>query len=83
MFWNNVVLLSLWALMCWPFGTALFFTIYLISASLAGGVGIILFTVQHNFEHSMRAITGAGITRPARLRDPVFDFAALVKLVYR
>ena len=52
MFWNNVVLLSVWGLMCWEFGTALFFTIYLISASLAGGVGIILFTVQHNFEHS-------------------------------
>jgi acyl-lipid omega-6 desaturase (Delta-12 desaturase) len=52
MFWNNVVLLSVWALMCWAFGTVLFFTIYLISASLAGGAGIILFTVQHNFEHS-------------------------------
>ena len=52
MFWNNVVLLSVWGLMCWAFGTALFFAIYLISASLAGGVGIILFTVQHNFEHS-------------------------------
>jgi omega-6 fatty acid desaturase (delta-12 desaturase) len=52
MFWNNVVLLSVWAVMCWSFGTALFFTIYLISASLAGAVGIILFTIQHNFEHS-------------------------------
>jgi acyl-lipid omega-6 desaturase (Delta-12 desaturase) len=52
MFWNNVALLSAWGLMCWTFGTALFFTIYLISASLAGAVGIILFTVQHNFEHS-------------------------------
>jgi omega-6 fatty acid desaturase (delta-12 desaturase) len=52
MFWNNVVLLSGWGLMCWAFGTAHFFAIYLISASLAGGVGIILFTVQHNFEHS-------------------------------
>ena len=52
MFWNNVVLLSVWSVMCWEYGTALFFTIYLISASLAGGVGIILFTVQHNFEHS-------------------------------
>jgi omega-6 fatty acid desaturase (delta-12 desaturase) len=52
MFWNNVALLSIWALMCWAFGIVLFFTIYLISASLAGGVGIILFTVQHNFEHS-------------------------------
>jgi fatty acid desaturase len=28
------------------------FTIYLISASLAAGAGIVLFTVQHNFEHS-------------------------------
>jgi omega-6 fatty acid desaturase (delta-12 desaturase) len=52
MFWNNVVLLSLWGLMCWAFGTTLFFTIYLISLSIAGGAGIILFTVQHNFEHS-------------------------------
>ena len=25
MFWNNVVLLSIWALMCWGFGTVLFF----------------------------------------------------------
>ena len=52
MFWNNVVLLSLWVIMCWTFGTALFFTIYLISLSIAGGAGIILFTVQHNFEHA-------------------------------
>ena len=52
MFWNNVVLLSLWALMCGAFGTMRFFTIYLLSASLAGGVGVVLFTVQHNFDHS-------------------------------
>lgn len=56
MFWNNVVLLSIWGLMCWGFGTVSFFTIYLISASLAGAVGIILFTVQHNFEHSYASI---------------------------
>ena len=52
MFWNNVVLLSVWALMSWAFGTALFFAIYLISLSFAGGAGLVLFTVQHNFEHS-------------------------------
>jgi omega-6 fatty acid desaturase (delta-12 desaturase) len=52
MFWNNVVLLSIWALMCWAFGSALFFAIYLTSVSIAGGAGIILFTVQHNFEHA-------------------------------
>ena len=52
MLWNNLVLLSVWVLMCWAFGTALFFLIYLISVSIAGGAGIVLFTVQHNFEHS-------------------------------
>jgi omega-6 fatty acid desaturase (delta-12 desaturase) len=52
MFWNNVVLLSIWGLMCWACGTVIFFAIYLISASLAGGAGIVLFVVQHNFKHS-------------------------------
>lgn len=52
MFWNNVVLLCAWALMCWACGPLLFFTIYLLTVSIAGGAGIVLFTVQHNFEHS-------------------------------
>jgi omega-6 fatty acid desaturase (delta-12 desaturase) len=52
MTWNNVVLLSAWALLCWACGSALFFTIYLLSLSMAGALGIMLFTVQHNFEHS-------------------------------
>src|SRR5271169_1874515 len=52
MFWNNLVLIGVWVLMCWAFGTVLFFTVYLVSASLAAGAGIVLFTVQHNFEHS-------------------------------
>jgi acyl-lipid omega-6 desaturase (Delta-12 desaturase) len=49
---NNLVLLSSWALMCWYCGPVLFFTIYLLSVSIAGGLGIVLFTVQHNFEHA-------------------------------
>ena len=57
MFWNNVLLLSLWVLICLAFGTVRFFTIYLISASLAGGAGVVLFTVQHNFEHSYASDT--------------------------
>lgn len=57
MFWNNVVLLVCWALMSWAIGAALFFPIYLISVSLAGGAGIMLFTVQHNFEHAYAADT--------------------------
>ncbi len=52
MCWNNVVLLSVWALMCLTLGTAFFFVVYLISLSLAGGAGIVLFTVQHNFRHA-------------------------------
>lgn len=55
MFWNNVVLLSAWALMCWTIGVSLFFFVYLVSVSLAGGAGIVLFTVQHNFEHAYAA----------------------------
>ena len=49
---NNIVLLSIWASMCWACGSALFFGIYLLSLSIAGGIGIVLFTVQHNFEHA-------------------------------
>ena len=49
---NNLVLLGAWAAMCWAVGPTRFFVVYLISLSLAGGVGIILFTVQHNFEHA-------------------------------
>lgn len=49
---NNLVLLGVSALMCWAVGPGLFLMIYAISVSLAGGAGIVLFTVQHNFEHS-------------------------------
>jgi omega-6 fatty acid desaturase (delta-12 desaturase) len=52
MSWNNVVLLGAWVLMCCTCGTAVFFAIYLTSVSIAGGAGIVLFTVQHNFEHA-------------------------------
>lgn len=52
MLWNNLVLLSAWALMCFECGVANFFCIYVLTVSIAGGAGIVLFTVQHNFEHS-------------------------------
>jgi acyl-lipid omega-6 desaturase (Delta-12 desaturase) len=52
MSWNNLVLLSAWTLMCFAWGVAHFFWIYVLSVSIAGGAGIVLFTVQHNFEHS-------------------------------
>ena len=52
MTFNNLVLLSVWAAMSYLIGPLLFFSVYLISTSLAGAGGIVLFTVQHNFEHS-------------------------------
>ena len=52
MFWNNIVLMMLLGSMAWAIGPTLFFVCWTISVSLAGGAGILLFTVQHNFEHS-------------------------------
>jgi acyl-lipid omega-6 desaturase (Delta-12 desaturase) len=49
---NNLVLLSVWVLMCQVCGAGLFFFIYVLTVSVAGGAGIVLFTVQHNFEHA-------------------------------
>jgi omega-6 fatty acid desaturase (delta-12 desaturase) len=52
MTWNNVVLLALWVAMSWAIGPALFFGVYVASVTLATAIGILVFTVQHNFEHS-------------------------------
>jgi omega-6 fatty acid desaturase (delta-12 desaturase) len=52
MFWNNIALLSVWIAMCIAIGPGLFFSVYVISLSVAGGIGIALFTLQHNFEHA-------------------------------
>jgi len=52
MTWNNLVLLGWWLAMSLAIGPALFFTVYVVSVSLATAVGIVVFTVQHNFEHS-------------------------------
>ena len=52
MLWNNLLLLAAWGAMAWAIGPVPFFVCYFVSGSLAGGYGLILFTVQHNFEHS-------------------------------
>lgn len=49
---NNIVLLGAWAAAGWYFGVVPFFTVFMISLSLAGAAGIILFTAQHNFTDS-------------------------------
>ena len=52
MFWNNAVLLSGWAVMCWLCGAWGVFP-HLPSQRLPRrAAGIVLFTVQHNFEHA-------------------------------
>lgn len=49
---NNLVLMTVWVLMSAWLGAALFFSVYIVATSLAGAAGIVLFTVQHNFENS-------------------------------
>lgn len=49
---NNIVLLSIWVAASSYFGIATFFTVYIISLSLAGAAGILIFSLQHNFEGS-------------------------------
>ena len=82
MTWNNLVLLALWGLLAWRMGPLLFVAFYLVSASLAGGAGLLLFAVQHNFEQSYAsgnegwdytrgAIEGTSFLQPARLAELV------------
>jgi omega-6 fatty acid desaturase (delta-12 desaturase) len=52
---NNIVLLTGWALAAHFFGVIEFFSVYIIALSFAGAIGIVLFTVQHNFEGSYAA----------------------------
>lgn len=52
---NNLVLLPAWVLAASYFGVVEFFTVYIVALSLAGAIGIVLFTVQHNFEDSYAA----------------------------
>ena len=49
---NNIMLLSIWISASWYFGTATFFTVYIVSLSIGGAIGIIIFALQHNFEGS-------------------------------
>ena len=49
---NNVVLFIVWAAAAGYFGWMEFFSVYVIVISLSGALGIILFTIQHNFEGS-------------------------------
>lgn len=52
MTYNNLTLLPLWFVMCSFIGAGNFFLVYALSLAISGGLGIIFFTVQHNFEKS-------------------------------
>lgn len=52
MTYNNLTLISIWIVMCNSIGAAHFFLLYVSTTSLAGSIGILLFTIQHNFEGS-------------------------------
>ena len=57
MTWNNLAVLATWAAMAWAVGPATFFAVHLVASALAGGIALVLFTVQHNFEHSYASDT--------------------------
>ncbi|TBR43209.1 fatty acid desaturase [Marinomonas agarivorans] len=49
---NNIVLITACFFAGMYFGWAEFLFVYVLVISLSGALGIILFTIQHNFEHS-------------------------------
>lgn len=49
---NNLVLLTVWVVMCSVFGVLEFFAMYCLCLAIGGGLGIMLFSVQHYFEES-------------------------------
>jgi acyl-lipid omega-6 desaturase (Delta-12 desaturase) len=72
MLWNNLALLAIWGAMAWAVGPWPFFVCYVVSGSLAGGYGIVLFTVQHNFEHSYASADAGWDRDEAALRGTSF-----------
>jgi omega-6 fatty acid desaturase (delta-12 desaturase) len=69
---NNLVLLGAWALMCWAIDPVHFFVVYLATVSIAGAGGIILFTVQHNFEHAYASPTAGWCPEAGALEGTSF-----------
>jgi len=72
MTWNNLFLLAASGLMAWAVGPWLFLGCYVVSGSLAGAYGIVLFTVQHNFEHSYASADEGWDRDEAALRGTSF-----------
>lgn len=52
MTYNNIALFAIWVAMSAWIGALPFFLLYVVSTSLCGSMGILAFTIQHNFENS-------------------------------
>jgi len=72
MLWNNLALIAAWGAMSWAVGPWLFLACYVVSGSLAGGYGIVLFAVQHNFEHAYASADEGWDRDEAALRGTSF-----------
>jgi len=72
MLWNNLLLLAGWGVMAWAVGPWVFFICYVVSGSLAGGYGLVLFSVQHNFEHAYASADEGWDRDEAALRGTSF-----------
>ena len=55
--YNNIALILIYVFSSIYLDPLLFFPFYIFTASLAGGAGILLFTVQHNYEDSYASET--------------------------
>lgn len=69
---NNVTLLGAWGGLSELVGPSTFFSLYLPTLSIAGGLGIVLFTVQHNFNQSYAAPTATWNYDQGALRGTSF-----------
>ncbi|MGB0743545.1 MAG: fatty acid desaturase family protein [Opitutales bacterium] len=57
MTYNNLALVLIWISMSAWIGALPFFLLYITSTSLCGSMGILAFTIQHNFENSYASDT--------------------------
>lgn len=57
MSYNNLALIGIWVAMSSWIGAGPFFLLYVTSTSLSGSMGILAFTIQHNFENSYASDT--------------------------
>lgn len=55
--YNNLSLFVIWYFMVQWLGASAFFSVYILALTISGGLGILFFTVQHNFENAYASDT--------------------------